>query len=112
MTSIKVDFASKSSKESKPRPLGTLALTALLFFNVGGGPFGTEELQQTGGPLFSVIGLVILSLLWSLPVGLMTAELGTSFPRDGGYVLWVDAAFGEFWAFQVNFSQPGSVDET
>jgi amino acid transporter len=92
-----------NAESTDSRPLGTLALTALLFFNVGGGPFGTEELQQTGGPLFSLFGLLVLSLLWSLPVGLMTAELGTAFPRDGGYVLWVDAAFGEFWAFQVEF---------
>ena len=90
----------KGSGESK-RSLGVLALTALLFFNVGGGPIGTEGLQQAGGPLFSVIGLVLMSLVWSLPVGLMTSELGTAFPKDGGYVLWVDAAFGKFWAFQV-----------
>jgi hypothetical protein len=91
-----------TQKESSERSLGVLGLTALLFFNVGGGPFGTEGLQQAGGPFFSVIGLLILSLVWSLPVGLMTAELGTAFPRDGGYVLWVEAAFGEFWAFQVH----------
>jgi amino acid transporter len=93
-----------TQKESGERSLGVLGLTALLFFNVGGGPFGTEGLQQSGGPFFSVIGLLILSLVWSLPVGLMTAELGTAFPRDGGYVLWVEAAFGEFWAFQVHSS--------
>jgi amino acid transporter len=90
-----------TKKEGGERSLGVLGLTALLFFNVGGGPFGTEGLQQAGGPFFSVIGLLILSVVWSLPVGLMTAELGTAFPRDGGYVLWVEAAFGEFWAFQV-----------
>ena len=88
-------------KGNGERSLGVLALTALLFFNVGGGPIGTEGLQQAGGPLFSVIGLVAMSLVWSLPVGLMTSELGTAFPKDGGYVLWVDAAFGKFWAFQV-----------
>jgi amino acid transporter len=88
-------------KGSGERSLGVLALTALLFFNVGGGPIGTEGLQQAGGPLFSVVGLVVMSLVWSLPVGLMTSELGTAFPKDGGYVLWVDAAFGKFWAFQV-----------
>ena len=97
-----VDIEPEKQKGSGERSLGLLALTALLFFNVGGGPIGTEGLQQAGGPLFSVIGLVVMSLVWSLPVGLMTSELGTAFPKDGGYVLWVDAAFGKFWAFQVH----------
>ena len=88
------------SPKHKDGTLGLLALTSILFFNVGGGPIGTEGMQQAGGPLFSVIGLLVMSLLWSLPVGLMTAELGTAFPRDGGYVIWVEAAFGKFWAFQ------------
>ena len=88
----------------KEGTLGLLALTSILFFNVGGGPIGTEGLQQAGGPLFSVIGLLVMSFVWSLPVGLMTAELGTAFPRDGGYVIWVEAAFGKFWAFQACFT--------
>ena len=30
----------------------------------------------------------------------MTAELSTMIPENGGFVLWVKAAFGNFWAFQ------------
>lgn len=100
-------FMEKPPKH-KDGTLGLLALTSILFFNVGGGPIGTEGLQQAGGPLFSVVGLLVMSLVWSLPVGLMTAELGTAFPRDGGYVIWVEAAFGKFWAFQVGICGIGS----
>uniref|UniRef100_A0A7S1EF27 Amino acid permease/ SLC12A domain-containing protein n=1 Tax=Hemiselmis andersenii TaxID=464988 RepID=A0A7S1EF27_HEMAN len=80
--------------------VGVMALAGILFFQVSGGPFGTEGLVRDGGAIYSVIGLLILPFLWSFPVGLMTAELGTAFPKDGGYVLWVEAAFGREWAFQ------------
>lgn len=42
-------------------------------------------------------------MLWSYPVGLMTAELSTAFPRDGGFVLWVEAAYGKRAAFHIGW---------
>jgi amino acid transporter len=30
----------------------------------------------------------------------MTAELSAAIPEDGGYVVWVERAFGRFWGFQ------------
>ena len=38
--------------------------------------------------------------LWSFPTALMTAELSSAMPEDGGYVVWVERAFGRFWGFQ------------
>ena len=36
----------------------------------------------------------------SLPMALTTAELTAAMPEDGGFVVWVERAFGRFWAFQ------------
>ena len=33
-----------------------------------------------------------------LPIGLITAELGTSFPAEGGIYVWIKRAFGQRWA--------------
>lgn len=33
-------------------------------------------------------------------MALMTAELGSAIPEMGGYVIWIQRAFGDFWAFQ------------
>ena len=33
-----------------------------------------------------------------LPIGLITAELGTTYPRDGGIYYWIQKAFGRDWA--------------
>ncbi len=41
---------------------------------------------------------VITLLLFFIPYGLITAELGTTYPEQGGLYVWVARAFGEKWA--------------
>ncbi|KAK9163699.1 hypothetical protein Syun_004601 [Stephania yunnanensis] len=89
----------------KPNPkLTLLPLIALIFYEVSGGPFGIEDsVKSGGGPLLSLLGFLIFPLIWSLPEALITAELATTFPENGGYVVWISAAFGPFWGFQQGF---------
>ncbi|XP_052192712.1 probable polyamine transporter At3g19553 [Diospyros lotus] len=91
--------------EGKSNPkLKLLPLIALIFYEVSGGPFGVEDsVRAGGGPLFSLLGFLIFPLFWSIPEALITAELATSFPENGGYVVWISAAFGPFWGFQEGF---------
>ena len=72
---------------------------AIIFFSVAGGPYGTEHLILTAGPLWSVITLVTVPWFWGIPIGLLTAELATTFPENGGYTAWVKLAFGDFWGY-------------
>ncbi len=37
-------------------------------------------------------------MLFFIPYGLITAELGTTYPEQGGLYIWVRNAFGERWA--------------
>ncbi|CAI5998025.1 unnamed protein product [Closterium sp. NIES-64] len=80
--------------------LTLLPLIALIFFEVSGGPYGVEDAVKYGGPLLAILGFTVFPLIWSVPEALTTAELGTAFPENGGYVVWVSAAFGPFWGFQ------------
>ena len=82
------------------RGLDLRALIALTFFCVAGGAYGLEDAVGAGGPALVILGIVILPWLWSIPTALMTAELSTAIPEDGGYVVWVERAFGKFWGFQ------------
>ena len=75
-------------------------LVALTFFCVAGGAYGLEDAVSAAGPLIVLLGIIILPWVWSLPTALMTAELSTAMPEDGGYVVWVEKAFGKFWGFQ------------
>lgn len=46
----------------------------------------------------SISWWIITLLLFFIPYGLITAELGTTYPDQGGLYIWVKRAFGERWA--------------
>ncbi|XP_078162686.1 polyamine transporter PUT1-like isoform X2 [Carex rostrata] len=77
-----------------------IPLIFLIFYEVSGGPFGIEDSVQAAGPLLSILGFLLFPLIWSIPEALITAEMGTMFPENGGYVVWVSSALGPFWGFQ------------
>lgn len=91
-----------AKKKTNPK-LTLLPLIALIFYDVSGGPFGIEDSVAGGGPLLSLLGFLIFPLIWSVPEALVTAELATCFPENGGYVVWISTAFGPFWGFQEGF---------
>ncbi|CAK7330099.1 unnamed protein product [Dovyalis caffra] len=96
-----VDAEDKAKTSPK---LTLLPLIALIFYDVCGGPFGVEDsVRAGGGPLLSLLGFLLFPLIWSIPEALVTAELATSFPENGGYVIWISSAFGPFWGFQEGF---------
>jgi amino acid transporter len=70
---------------------------------VSGGPYGIEDMVPSFGPGLTLVLLVLVPLLWSLPVALAMAELASAMPDEGGYVTWVKRAFGPFWSFQVGW---------
>ena len=82
------------------RTLNFTQLVALTFFCVAGGAYGFEDAVGAAGPMVALLSLMALPWLWSFPTALMTAELSSAMPEDGGYVIWVNRAFGRFWAFQ------------
>ncbi len=46
----------------------------------------------------SISWWLITLVLFFIPYGLITAELGTTYPEQGGLYIWVKNAFGEKWA--------------
>ncbi|KAK4789052.1 hypothetical protein SAY86_020371 [Trapa natans] len=81
----------------KARKLTLIPLIFLIYFEVAGGPYGEEPAVQAAGPLLALIGFLVFPFIWSIPEALMTAELSTAFPGDGGFVLWAEQAFGPFF---------------
>ncbi len=96
------------------------------YFNVCGGP-ASVEIMSSMGPLLGFIGLIIMPIVWAIPLALVTCELSTAFPDNGGsdifyiyiyihifivvtciiyirsYGLWVSEAYGEFWGFMESY---------
>ncbi|MEN6408246.1 MAG: APC family permease [Anaerolineaceae bacterium] len=46
----------------------------------------------------SISWWIITLVLFFIPYGLITAELGATYPDEGGLYVWVKRAFGEKWA--------------
>ena len=85
------------------RKLGVCSVMMVVFFNVSGGPLGSEEVVRYGGPLIGLSSLVAFAAVYSVPQAMLTAELSTAFPDNGGYSLWAKAAFGDFWGVQQSY---------
>uniref|UniRef100_A0A3N7F9D4 Uncharacterized protein n=1 Tax=Populus trichocarpa TaxID=3694 RepID=A0A3N7F9D4_POPTR len=77
--------------------LALIPLVFLIFFEVSGGPYGEESAVGAAGPLWAILGFLIFPFIWSIPEALVTAELATAFPGNGGFVIWAHQAFGPFW---------------
>lgn len=43
--------------------------------------------------------MLVAAILFALPIALMSAELSTGFPEEGGPQVWVKKALGEKWGF-------------
>ncbi|KAK4742758.1 hypothetical protein SAY87_000759 [Trapa incisa] len=82
------------------KKVSILPLVFLIFYEVSGGPFGVEDSVGAAGPLLALVGFLVFPFIWSIPEAMITAEMGTMFPEDSGYVVWVSSAIGEFWGFQ------------
>ncbi|XP_057438863.1 probable polyamine transporter At3g13620 [Lotus japonicus] len=80
-----------------PKKLTLIPLIFLIYFEVAGGPYGEEPAVQAAGPLLAILGFLIFPFIWSIPEALITAELTTALPGNGGFVLWAERAFGPFW---------------
>ncbi|CAN7010818.1 hypothetical protein IGI04_011853 [Brassica rapa subsp. trilocularis] len=78
------------------KKLTLVPLIFLIYFEVAGGPFGEEPAVQAAGPLLAILGFLIFPFIWSVPEALITAELSTAFPGNGGFVIWAHRAFGAF----------------
>jgi len=79
--------------------LRPLALTAVVFFSVSGGPYGLEPLLNLVGARNGFLLILWTPIIWAIPVILMVLELNGLMPRTGGYYQWVRAGLGRMWGF-------------
>lgn len=71
----------------------------VMFSYTTGGPFGLESMVTTSGPGMTLLYQLLIPFFWCIPVSLVSAELTTAMPVEGGFYRWSRAAFGDFWGF-------------
>ncbi|KAL4591333.1 hypothetical protein LXL04_004291 [Taraxacum kok-saghyz] len=94
-TTLPVSNPSKTTTVHKKLTL--IQLVFLIYFEVAGGPYGEEPAVKAAGPFLAILGFLIFPFIWSIPEALVTAELSTTFPGNGGFIIWAHKAFGPFW---------------
>lgn len=86
--------AGAGAEAGRAPTLGTMQLAAVTFFAVSGGPYGFEEVLAAAGLWRTLVGLLLMPVVWSVPLALMTAELSCAIPVSGGHIVWVSHALG------------------
>ena len=98
--SVMMDTHSLGLKKHK---MSTMTVVFMIFSLVAAGCYGIEDMIPAAGPGITLIMLIVLPFVWGLPFGLVTSELGSVRPQEGGYYKWVQEALGEFWGFQAGW---------
>ena len=83
-------------------------LVFLMYTISAAGAYGLEGIVGESGPGLTLLLLLALPFLWSVPISLASAELATMLPQEGGIYRWVREAFGDFWGFQAGWWNLGA----
>ena len=81
------------------RKASLLPFVFVMYAYATGGPFGLEDMVTTSGPGLTLVYQLFIPLFWCIPVSLVSSELTTAIPVEGGFYRWVRAGFGDFWGF-------------
>lgn len=98
--SIKVDSDEHGLKK---HDLKVSTVVFMIFCLCAAGAYGIEEMIPESGAGLTLVMLIVLPFVWSTPLGLVAAELGSARPQEGGYYKWVQEALGEYWGFQAGW---------
>ena len=95
MCATKIGSDSEKSGSNK-RKLGVFVLAMLTFAAIAS-LRGLPSMAEYG--LSSAFFYVLVAIIFFVPVSLVSAELATGWPQNGGVYLWIKEAFGKRWGF-------------
>ena len=82
---------------SESRPKKTFGLLSMVLFSVSAVLVGDTVASSAAMGVSGLTFWLVLGVLFFLPYGLVTAELGAAWPDEGGIYVWVREAFGSLW---------------
>lgn len=85
------------AKDVIEKKVSVLSVVGMIYSMCCAGAYGIEEMIPEGGPGLTIVMLLVLPFVWALPYCFICAELGAARPVEGGKLMWVKEALGEFW---------------
>jgi amino acid transporter len=67
------------------------------------GSFGMEDVVSSSGPGLTLLMILVLPLVWSVPMAFVSSELSAMIPEAGGLYRWIRRGMGEYWSFQAGW---------
>lgn len=67
------------------------------------GSFGMEDVIWSSGPGLTLLMILVLPFVWSVPLAFVSSELGSMVPEAGGLYRWIRRGMGEYWSFQAGW---------
>ncbi|MEA4922999.1 MAG: APC family permease [Eubacteriaceae bacterium] len=99
----------------KKAKISLLGLVVMIIVPVAGGGYGIEDLVSTAGPGITMLIFICIPFIWSLPFGLVAAEMSGRYPENGGMYTWAKNSLGEKagfaagWAYSIaGFIEPAT----
>lgn len=86
-------------KAKAPRQLRWWSVCFLAFVMTCAGPAGIEVSVNAGGYFYSILGILLMPIIYVLPQIVVISELGSMMPTNAGYIVWVERAFGDAGGF-------------
>jgi amino acid transporter len=86
-----------TDRTNESRPKKAFGLLSMVLFSVSAVLVGDTVASSAAMGVSGLTFWVALGLLFFLPYGLVTAELGAAWPDEGGIYVWVREAFGPLW---------------
>jgi amino acid transporter len=90
--------------EHSPKHVKTLGRRDLTLFAVSAILLLDPMMSAAAIGASSIFWWVLLALLFFVPFGLVSAELGTTYPEQGGVYAWVRDAYGRRWGSRVTWA--------
>jgi len=85
------------STETAPVKQKVFGLASMVLFSVSAILVGDTIASSAAMGVQGLTFWIILGVLFFIPYGFVTAELGAAWPDDGGIYVWVREAFGPMW---------------
>lgn len=94
------DASASGARPTKQRVMGPLDVTLFTVSAI----LVVDQLTASASIGVSAIGWWVLTIvLFLVPSGLITAELATAYPEQGGIYAWVRRAYGRRWAARTTY---------
>ena len=89
----------RHERNLKQSALKMITVVLLMYCYISSGAYGLEGMVSEAGPGMAILLLILIPIFWGGPFGLISAELSSVFPKEGGIYVWVRNVFGEFWGY-------------